>query len=121
MLQAQSSKAQVIGLANAGSDLTNAVKVANEYGIRKDKVVVGLVTTITDVHSMGLSATQGMPLVEDFYWNLNERTREWSRRFFAKQKKMPNFVHASTYSSVLTYLNAVQAAGTDSLPRWCAR
>lgn len=114
MLQAQSSKAQVIGLANAGSDLTNAIKVANEYGIRKDKTVVGLVTTITDVHSMGLAATQGMQLVEDFYWNFNERTREWSRRFYSKQKKMPNFVHASTYSSVLTYLNAVQAAGTDS-------
>lgn len=114
MLQAQSSGAQVIGLANAGSDLINAVKAANEYGIGKKQQLSGLVASIIDVHAMGLNVTQGMVLVEDFYWNLNDRTRAWSKRFFSTQKKMPNFVHAATYSSVLTYLKAVQAAGSDS-------
>lgn len=114
LLQAQSSGAQVIGLANAGSDLINAVKASNEYGIGKKQQLSGLVASIIDVHAMGLGATQGMVIVEDFYWNLNDRTREWSKRFFSTQKKMPNFVHAATYSSVLTYLKAVQAAGTDA-------
>jgi branched-chain amino acid transport system substrate-binding protein len=114
MLQAQSSKAQVIGLANAGSDLVNAVKAANEYGITKKQQLSGLVASIIDVHAMGLNVTQGMVIVEDFYWNLDDRTRTWSRRFFSSQKRMPNFVHAATYSSVLTYLKAVQAAGTDA-------
>lgn len=114
MLQAQSSGAQVIGLANAGSDLVNAVKAANEYGITKKQQLSALVASIIDVHAMGLNVTQGMVIVEDFYWNLDDRTRAWSRRFFSSQKKMPNFVHAATYSSVLTYLKAVQAAGTDT-------
>ena len=114
MLQAQASKAQVIGIANAGSDLINSIKAANEYGIGKNQSIAGLVATITDVHAMGLPATQGMVMVEDFYWNLNDSTREWSRKFFAKQKRMPNFVHAGTYSSVLTYLKAVQTANTDA-------
>lgn len=114
MLQAKASKAQVIGLANAGSDLINSVKAASEYGIAKDQAIAGLVASIIDVHAIGLKTTQGMILVEDFYWDLNDRTRAWGRRFFSTQKKMPNFVHAATYSSVLTYLKAVQAAGTDS-------
>lgn len=114
MLQAQASKAQVIGIANAGSDLINAIKAANEYGIGKKQTIAGLVATIIDVHAMGLEATQGMVTVEDFYWNLNSKTREWSRRFFATQKRMPNYVHAGTYSSVLTYLKAVHAANTDA-------
>lgn len=114
LLQAQSSGAQVIGLANAGSDLINAVKASNEYGVGKKQQLSGLVASIIDVHAMGLGATQGMVIVEDFYWNLNDRTREWSKKFFSTQKKMPNFVHAGTYSSVLTYLKAVQAAGTDA-------
>lgn len=114
MLQAQSSGAQVIGLANAGSDLINGIKAANEYGIGKKQQLSGLVVSIIDVHAMGLNVTQGMVLVEDFYWNLNDRTRAWSKRFFTTQKKMPNFVHAGTYSSVLTYLKAVQAAGSDA-------
>ena len=116
MLQAKASKAQVIGLANAGTDLVNAVKSANEYGIPKDQAIAGLVASIIDIHAMGLKTTQGMLLVEDFYWDLDDRTRAWSRRFFESQKRMPNFVHAATYSSVLTYLKAVQAAGTSSAP-----
>ena len=114
LLQAKASKAQVIGLANAGTDLVNAVKAANEYGIPKDQAIAGLVASIIDIHAMGLKTTQGMLLVEDFYWDLDDRTRAWSRRFFETQKKMPNFVHAATYSSVLTYLKAVQAAGTSA-------
>ncbi|RYH69158.1 MAG: ABC transporter substrate-binding protein [Alcaligenaceae bacterium] len=116
MLQAKASKAQVIGLANAGSDLINAVKASNEFGIAKEQAIAGLVASIIDVHSIGLKTAQGMLVVEDFYWNLNDQTRQWSRRFFDKQKRMPNFVHAATYSSVLTYLRAVQAAGTDTAP-----
>lgn len=99
ILQAQASKAQVIGLANAGSDLINSIKSANEYGVAKNQTLSGLIATITDIHAMGLETTQGMVLVEDFVWNRNELTREWSQRFFAKQKKMPNFVHAGTYSN----------------------
>ncbi len=113
MLQAKVSKAQVIGLANAGSDLINAMKAAGEYGVGKDHAIAGLVATIIDIHAIGLATTQGMVMVEDFYWDRNERTREWGRRFFSTQKKMPNFVHAATYSAVLTYLKAVQAAGGD--------
>jgi branched-chain amino acid transport system substrate-binding protein len=116
MLQAQSSKAQVIGLANGGGDLVNAVKVANEYGVKKKQIIAGLGTTIGDIHAMGLATAQGMLLVEDFYWDLDDKTREWSRRFAAKQKKMPNMIHAATYSAVLTYLKAVQQAGTDATP-----
>lgn len=114
MLQAKASKAQVIALANAGSDLINAVKASNEFGIAKEQAIAGFVASIIDIHSIGLKTAQGMVLVEDFYWNLNDQSRQWSRRFFAKQKRMPNFVHAATYSSVLTYLKAVQAVGTDA-------
>jgi len=113
MLQAQSSKAQVVGIANAGADLVNAVKAAKEYGVTKTKRLAGLAATISDVHAMGLETTQGMVVVEDFYWDLNDRTRAWSSRFFEKQKRMPNLVQAATYSAVLTYLKAVLAAKTD--------
>lgn len=113
ILQAQASKAKVIGIASAGGDLNNAVKAAKEYGITKSQTLVGLASSISDVHGMGLETTQGMILVEDFYWDLNDKTREWSKRFFAKQKRMPNMIHAATYSAVSTYLSAVAATGTD--------
>ncbi len=113
LLQAQGAKPQVIAFANAGSDFINGVKTANEFGVSGKFALAGLVATIIDVHSLGLQATQGMTMVEDFYWNLDDETRKWSRRFYQSQKRMPNFVHAATYSSVLTYLKAVQAAGTD--------
>jgi branched-chain amino acid transport system substrate-binding protein len=116
MLQAQASKAKVIGIASAGGDLSNAVKAANEYGISKQQTMVGLASSITDVHGMGLATTQGMILVEDFYWDLDDQTRAWSQKFFSRQKRMPNMIHAATYSAVLTYLKAVQAIGTDSAP-----
>ncbi len=113
LLQAQSSKAKVVGLANAGGDTINSIKAANEFGLTKSQTIVGLLTTIIDIHALGLPTTQGMMFTEGFYWNLNNETREWSRRFFGKHKKMPSMLHAGTYSAVMTYLKAVQASGTD--------
>jgi branched-chain amino acid transport system substrate-binding protein len=113
LLQAQASKAKVVGLANAGGDTINSIKAANEFGITKNQTVVGLLTTIIDIHALGLPTTQGMMFTEGFYWNLNAETREWSRRFFERHKKMPNMLPAGAYSAVLHYLKAVQATGTD--------
>ena len=114
MLQAQASRAKAIGLANAGTDLHNAVKAANDFGVNKGQTLVPLVGIISDVHTLGPEMTQGMIMVEPFYWNSNDKTRVWSRRFFAKHGKMPNFIHSGTYSAVTTYLTAVAAAGTDA-------
>jgi len=116
LLQAQSSKAKVVGLANAGGDTINSIKAANEFGLTKNQTIVGLLTTIIDIHALGLPTTQGMMFTEGFYWNLNNETREWSRRFFGKHKKMPSMLHAGTYSAVMTYLKAVQATGSDDAP-----
>ncbi|MBL8479546.1 MAG: ABC transporter substrate-binding protein, partial [Sterolibacteriaceae bacterium] len=113
LLQAQASKAKVVGLANAGGDTINSIKAANEFGLTKNQTVVGLLTTIVDIHALGLPTTQGMMFTEGFYWTLNQETREFSRRFFSKHKGMPNMLPAGTYSAVLHYLKAVQAAGTD--------
>ena len=113
LLQAQASKAKVVGLANAGGDTINSIKAANEFGLTKNQTVVGLLTTIVDIHALGLQTTQGMMFTEGFYWNLNNETREWSRRFFSKHKKMPNMLPAGAYSAVMHYLKAVQATGTD--------
>ncbi|OHC66508.1 MAG: ABC transporter permease [Rhodocyclales bacterium GWA2_65_19] len=113
LLQAQASKAKVVALANAGGDTINAIKAANEFGLTKNQSVVGLLTTIVDIHAVGLQATQGMMFTEGFYWNLNKETRDFSRRFFDRHKGMPNMLPAGTYSAVLHYLKAVQAAGTD--------
>ena len=113
LLKAQSSGAQVIGLANAGADTTNAIKQAAEFGITPTQSLAGLLMFITDIHSLGLRTTQGMYLTEGFYWDLNDETRAWSKRFFSVQKKMPTMVQAGQYSSVYHYLNAVKAAGTD--------
>ncbi len=113
LLQAQASKAKVVGLANAGGDTINSIKAANEFGLTKNQTLVGLLTTVVDIHALGLQTTQGMMFTEGFYWNLNPETREWSRRFFAKHKKMPNMLPAGAYSAVTHYLKAVQATGTD--------
>ena len=113
LLQAQASKAKVVGLANAGGDTINSIKAANEFGLTKNQTIVGLLTTIIDIHALGLPTTQGMMFTEGFYWNLNDDTRAWSRRFFSVHKKMPSMLHAGTYSAVMTYLKAVQATGTD--------
>lgn len=113
LLKAQASGAQVIGLANAGADTTNAIKQAAEFGITPKQSLAGLLMFITDVHSLGLKATQGMYLTTGFYWDLNDETRAWSKRYFEKQKKMPSMVQAGQYSSVYHYLKAVKAVGTD--------
>lgn len=113
LITAQASGANVVALANAGSDMINAVKQAHEFGLDKGKQrLVGLVGLITDIHSLGLQAAQGLLLSESFYWNLNDDTRAFSRRFFAKTGRMPTMIQAGTYSSTTHYLQAVQAAGT---------
>jgi branched-chain amino acid transport system substrate-binding protein len=113
LLQAQNSKAKIIGLANAGGDTINAIKAANEFGITKTQSLAGLLVFINDVHSLTLNTTQGMLLTEAYYWDMNDGTRAWARRFFDRMKKMPNMVQAGLYSSVTHYLKAAQAAGTD--------
>ena len=121
LLQAQASKAKIIGLANAGGDTINAIKAANEFGITKTQSLAGLLVFINDIHSLTLATTQGMLLTEAYYWDLNDETRKWARRFFERMKKMPNMVQAGVYSSVMHYLKAVQAAGTDETSTVMAR
>lgn len=114
LLQAQSSGAQVIGLANAGGDLINAVKAASEFGITKKQKLAALLIFITDVHSLGLNAAQGLFAADGFYWDMNDDSRKWSKAFASKMGgKMPTMVQAGVYSSTLQYLKAIQAAGTD--------
>ena len=113
LLKAQSSGAQIIGLANAGGDTINSIKQAAEFGITPKQQLAGLLMFITDVHSLGLKATQSMYLTEGFYWNLNDDTRAWSKRFFEQHKRMPTMVQAGQYSSVWHYLKAVKAINSD--------
>jgi len=115
LLQAQASKAQIIGLANAGGDTINSIKQASEFGIVKGgQKLAGLLVFITDVHSLTLERAQGLRLTEAFYWDLNDKTRAFAKRFGEKFKgKMPTSVQAGFYSATLAYLNAVKAAGTD--------
>jgi branched-chain amino acid transport system substrate-binding protein len=113
LLQAQGSKAKVIGFANAGADLLNSIKAAKDFNITPGQTIVPLVGTITEVNALGAAATQGMYMVEPFYWDLDDLSRAWSKRFFEKFGKMPNFVQAGAYSAVTNYLKAVQAVKTD--------
>jgi branched-chain amino acid transport system substrate-binding protein len=113
LLQAQSSKAQILGLANAGGDTINSIKAANEFGITKTMKLAGLLMFINDIHSLGLKATQGMYLTDSWYWNRDAETRAWSRKFFGKMKRMPSSVQAGDYSAALQFLNAVKATGSD--------
>ena len=113
MLQAQSSKAQILGLANAGGDTINAIKAANEFGVTKTMKLAGLLMFINDVHALGLPATQGMYLTDSWYWNQSPESRAWSKRFFEKFKRMPSSVQAADYSVTQFYLGAVKAAGSD--------
>jgi len=113
LLQAQGSKAQILGLANAGGDTINAIKAANEFGITKSMKLAGLLVFINDIHSLGLKSTQGMYLTDSWYWNKDAETRAWSRKFFEKLKRMPSSIQAADYSAASQYLQAVKAAGTD--------
>jgi branched-chain amino acid transport system substrate-binding protein len=113
LLQAQASKAQILGMANAGGDTINTIKAANEFGITKTMKLAGLLIFIADIHSLGLKTTQGMYLTDSWYWNRDAETRAWSRKFFEKQKRMPSSIQAADYSATLQFLQAVKATGTD--------
>jgi branched-chain amino acid transport system substrate-binding protein len=111
---AQDSGAKVIALANAGGDTINAVKQAAENGISpRSQTLVPLLVFISDVHSLGLDVAKGMTFIDGFYWDADDRSRVWSKQFFERRKVMPTMAHAGVYSSVLHYLRAVRAAGTD--------
>ena len=113
MLQAQASKAQILGLANAGGDTINSIKAANEFGVTKSMKLAGLLMFINDVHSLGLGLTQGMYLTTGWYWDQNPETRAWAKRYFGKMKKEPSMLQAADYSAAANYLKAVKALGTD--------
>jgi len=114
LLRAQGSKAKVIALAGSGMSFVNAVKSAREFGVsRGNQTIAGLLVWINDVHSLGLETAQGMLLTNAFYWDRDEETRAWSRRFFDRMKRMPNMGDAGDYSSTMHYLKSIQAAGTD--------
>ena len=112
LLQAQASKAQILGLANAGGDTINAMKAAKEFGITKTMKVAGLLVFINDVHSLGLATTEGLQLADSWYWNQDDASRKFAKRFFEKYKRMPSSIQAADYSAAFNYLKAVQAAGT---------
>ena len=112
LLQAQNSKAQILGLANAGGDTINAIKAAKEFGINKTMKMAGLLVFLTDIHSLGLKNTEGLLLTTSWDWNLNDQTRAFGKKFFDKTKRMPTDIQAADYSATMNYLKAVQAAGT---------
>ena len=112
LLQAQSSGAQVLGLANAGTDFSNSLKAANEFGITRTMKPAALLVFLTDIHSLGLKTAQGLYLTTGWYWDLNDETRAFAKRFFAKMNRQPTMDHAGAYSATMTYLKAVKAAGT---------
>jgi branched-chain amino acid transport system substrate-binding protein len=115
LLQAQASGAQVLGLANAGADASNSIKAAEEFGITKTMKPAALLAFLTDIHAVGLQTAQGLYLTDGWYWDLNDETRAFGKRFFAKVKRMPTMDQAGYYSATLQYLKAVKAVGsTDS-------
>jgi branched-chain amino acid transport system substrate-binding protein len=114
ILQAQSSKAKIIGLASGPPSNVNAIKLGGEFGVfQGGQQMAGLLVLITDVNALGLKAAQGLLLTTSFYWDMDDKTRTWSKRFFAKMNQMPTMWQAGIYSSVMHYLKAIQAAGTD--------
>lgn len=115
LLQAQNSKAQILGLANAGGDTINSIKASKEFGIDKTMKTAGLLVFLSDVHSLGLKNTEGLLHTTSWYWDLNDDTRKWAKRFFDKTKREPTDIQAADYSATMTYLKAVEAAkSTDS-------
>src|SRR6201999_2484625 len=113
LLQAQASNAKVIAFANAGTDTINAVKQAGEFGLTKDHVIVAPLVYISDIHSMGLPMAHGLTFIEGFYWDLNDDTRAWSKRFFERRKSKPAMAHSGVFFEVSHYLKAIKAAGTS--------
>ena len=115
LLQAQASGAKVIGMANAGLDTANTIKGASEFGIvQAGQSLAALLFTLSEVHGLGLDAAQGINLTEGWYWDQSDENREFAQRFMERTGRMPNMIHAGTYSAVLQYLKAVEAAGTDA-------
>src|SRR6201994_1502462 len=113
LLQAQSSKAKIVGLANAGQDTTNSIKQAAEFGIvQGGQKLAGLLMTLAEVHGLGLEAAQGLVLTEGFYWDHDDQSRAFGERFMKRTGRMPSMIHAGTYSAVLSYLKAVKAANS---------
>jgi branched-chain amino acid transport system substrate-binding protein len=112
LLQAQNSGAHILGLANAGADFTNSLKAANEFGISKTMKPAALLAFLSDIHALGLQTAQGLYLTTGWYWDLNDKTRAFAKRYFAKTQREPTMNQAAYYSATLAYLNAVKAAGT---------
>jgi branched-chain amino acid transport system substrate-binding protein len=121
LLQAQSSGAQILGMANAGGDTVNTIKAANEFGVNKTMKLAGLLLFINDIHSLGLKLTEGMYLTDGWYWDQNADTRAWSKRFFEQHKRMPSMLQAADYSATTQYLNAIKATGTDDADKVMAK
>jgi branched-chain amino acid transport system substrate-binding protein len=113
VLQAQASKAQILGLATSGGDLINVVKTANEFGVNKSMHLAAILTHITEINSLGLKLTQGMYLTDGWYWDQDEASRQWAKRFFAIVHRMPTAMQAADYSATMTYLKAVKAINSD--------
>jgi branched-chain amino acid transport system substrate-binding protein len=114
ILQAQASKAKIIGIAGGPPNNMNEIKTAGEFGVLKGgQQMAGLLALITDIHALGLPVAQGLLLTTSFYWDMDDKTREWSKRFFAKMNRMPTMWQAGVYSSVMHYLNAIKDTGTD--------
>ena len=121
LLQAQGSKAQILGLANAGGDTINSIKAANEFGVTKTMKLAGLLMFINDIHSLGLKTTEGMYLTDSWYWNQSPEARAWSRRFFEKMKRMPSSIQAADYSATMHFLKAVEATKSDDADKVMAQ
>lgn len=113
MLQAQASKAKIVGLASTGNDAINAIKAANEFGVTKTQKLAALLLWISDIHALGLPVAQGLQLTNAWYWDMNDESRAFARRYLQRVGLMPNMAQAGNYSSTLHYLKAVQAAGSD--------
>jgi branched-chain amino acid transport system substrate-binding protein len=122
LLQAQASQAKVVGLANAGGDTINSIKQAAEFGlVAGGQKLAGLLVFISDVNSLGLQTAQGLQLTESFYWDLNDETRAWSKRFFDKTNKEPTMAQAGVYGGTAAYLNAIKASGSTDGPTVVAK
>lgn len=123
LLQAQATNAKIIALANGGTDTSNAIKQAREFGLTTTagRKLAGLALFITDIHGVGLASAQGLLLTTGFYWDRTDATRAWSRRFFERHGAMPTMSQAGVYSAVSHYLKAIQATGTDEAPRVVAK
>ncbi|MCX5591955.1 ABC transporter substrate-binding protein [Alcaligenes endophyticus] len=113
ILQAQSSGANILGMANAGGDFVNAVKAASDFGVNQTMNLAGLTVFLMDIHSLGLDVTQGMYFTVPWYWNISDEASKWSDRFEEKVKRKPSYIQAGDYSAVTAYLNAVKETGTD--------